>query len=132
MNLHEKIKAILTEAAPRGTSVAEVFLPFDAKNSSYRASTPAVIFRFEECIESDGLYRLTLRLDLLGKTAEVEALYKAICAAFRQQVNDQYWSVSLASGSFREAWDTDLNVDWGTVMLKGVAIEQPQEQGVKP
>lgn len=125
MTMHERLKAILTAACPPGTAVAEVFMPFDAKTSQYRANTPAVIFRLEECEDrSFGMFRLTVRLDLLGKTAEVEACYKAVCAAFRRQVNDERWSVSLASGSLKEVWDTDLNVDWGTVMLKGIAIEQ--------
>lgn len=125
MTLGECLKAILQSACPQGTSIAEIFLPFDAKTSAYRASTPAAIFRLEECEDKAfGMYRLTLRIDLLGKPAEVEALYKTICAAFRQQVNNEHWSVSLASGLLRSTWDTDLNISWGTMTLKGVAIEQ--------
>lgn len=124
MTLHEKIKAILKAVCPRGTTVAEVFLPFDAKTSAYRTTTPAAIFRFEECTDNISLLKLTVRIDLLGKTADVETMYKAICSAFRQQVNDENWSVSLASGTLKETWDTDLNTDWGTMTLKGVAIEQ--------
>ena len=125
MTLHENLKTILKNACPQGTTVAEVFLPFDSKTSQYRANTPAVIFRVEESEDRGfGLLRLVVRVDLLGKPADVEALYKTICGAFASQVNNQHWSVSLASGTLRETWDTDLNVDWGTMTLKGVAIEQ--------
>ena len=125
MTLHDKLKTVLKTACAQGTTVAEVFIPFDAKTSAYRANTPAAVFRLEEMEDKGfGLYRLTLRIDLLGKPADVEAMCKAVCAAFAGQINDDYWSVSLASGTLKETWDTDLNVDWGTMTLKGVAIEQ--------
>ena len=125
MTLHESIKTIMTAACPNGTTIAEVYLPFEAKSSQYRANTPAAIFRLEEFEDRGfGLHRITLRIDLLGKIAEVETIYKTICAAFAEQVSDNNWSISLASGLFKETWDTDLNIDWGTMTLKGVAIEQ--------
>lgn len=126
MTLHESIKSYLSGLFPKGTTIAEVFLPFDARTSTYRAeSAPVIIFRIEELEDKGfGLFRLTLRIDMMGKTADVEKTNKTICAAFAEQVNDGKWEISLASGLFKEIWETDLNVDWGTLTLKGVAIEQ--------
>lgn len=125
MTLHERLKTIIKDAVPRGTTVAEVFLPFDAKTSAYRTTTPAAIFRIEEMEDrAFGMYRTNVRVDLLGKTTDVESMYKLICKAFSQQVNNGEWSISLAAGSIRETWDFDLNVDWGTMTLRGIVIEQ--------
>ena len=126
MTIHDRLKAILKSSCKEATGgVFEVFMPFDGKSSSYRATTPCVIFRIEECTDKGlGLYGLTVRIDLLGKAAEVEKLCRTIAAAFSAQQNSKTWSISLASGMLKETWDTDLNVDWGTMTLKGVAIEQ--------
>ncbi|MBQ9402117.1 MAG: hypothetical protein IJU38_07070 [Clostridia bacterium] len=126
MTIHDRLKAILKSNCREATGgVFEVFMPFDAKTSAYRTTTPCVIFRIEECTDRGfGLYGLTIRVDLLGKASEVEKLYRTICTAFATQQNSRTWSISLASGTLRESWDTDLNVDWGTVTLKGVAIQQ--------
>ena len=126
MTIHDRLKAILKSNCREATGgVFEVFMPFDAKTSTYRTNTPCLIFRIEECTDKGlGLYTLTVRIDMLGKPSEVEKLFRAVAAAFSEQQNSKTWSISLASGLFRETWDTDLNTDWGTMTLKGVAIEQ--------
>ena len=125
MTLHEMIKQTLTTACPTAKGgIFEVFMPFDSRNSTYRLTTPAVIFRFDRLKDQKfGLFQLELRVDIFGKISEVEAVGKEIQDAFAAEVKTGGWSVSLSSGELMETWDTDLKMNWGTMTLKGVAIE---------
>lgn len=125
MNLHDTIKTILTTACPTGTEIFEVFMAFDARTTSYRLQTPSVVFRIDECAESpagSGLYRLSIRADVLGKVDDVETIMQSIQTAFASQQNASDWSVSLSPQTAKESYDMELNVDWGVLTLKGVAI----------
>lgn len=128
VTLGDRLKTIFT-AICSNAAVYEIYMPFDSKTKTYRANNPTVVFRIEEMTEEpagSGLYRIAVRVDILGKAEYTREAGMTITDVLAEQQNDANWSISLAPGTpaYREQWDVDLNINWATVMLKGIAIRQ--------
>ena len=132
MTIREEISDALRAAFPVFTGgVNEVSLPFEGWDSTFRFSTPTLVYSFDNLTETppaSGVWRAEVTAHILCAPLP---LLDALCgevSAFFSDTLLPHFSVTLATGTRRDVFDPELGCSRVEINFRGVIVAREEKR----